>query len=290
MRQRAALEELEEIADQLYSRSPAEFTAARNAEAREAREAGNAELADALRRMHKPTVAAWLANLLVRERPREVADLVALGTALRKAQAAFDGEALRHLSAQRHDVVGGLSRDARRLAAERGQSATGTVVRDLEETLEAALYDPSAAEQLERGRLTGALAYSGIGFPSTGAVRSNTRRKRAPESAGGAGGAGVKEVAHGSALRQAQHDARDARRAAERAATALATAERASAREKDALSAAETELARRREATRAVQRAVARARADRDAAEREARRAEQRVEAVRRRTSRRATT
>lgn len=290
--------ELDEIADDLYSRPPAAFTATRNARAREARDAGDVALADALQRMHRPTVAAWLANLLVRQHPQEVARLLALGVALREAQAAFDGAALRRLSEERHDVVGGLCRDAQRLADERNQSVSDAVVRELEKTLEAGLFDPEAAGELQRGRLTRALTYSGIGFSpasqgssvrsssSSSSVQSprghgqSTRRERAPDLPGRAG----TRAQLASALRDAQREARDARRAARRATTALATAERAGERERAALSAAEAELARRRETARAAQRVVARARANRDEAEREARRAEQRTAAIRRRS------
>ena len=53
---------LDEIADELHARPSNEFTAARNATARAAQDAGDAGLANALRRMRKPTSAAWLAN------------------------------------------------------------------------------------------------------------------------------------------------------------------------------------------------------------------------------------
>jgi hypothetical protein len=300
---------LDEIADELYSGLPAEFTVARNAASHAARNSGDVELAGALHRMHKPTVAAWLANLLVRDQPHEIAHLVALGTALRKAQAAFDGEALRRLSEQRHGVVRGLSQGARRLADERGQKLSDAVLRELEATLEAAVFDPDAAEQLQRGRLTGALAYSGIGFPSpplsstsssssssssSPSVPSVLAEPRGRSSPGGSHHASRSEHAQGrrgdanskatslSSLREVEREARRARRAAEQAAAALEGAERASVREKAVLSVAEKELARRREASRDAQRVVTRARAARDAAEREARRAERRAEAARR--------
>ncbi len=290
--------DLEQAADELYSRAPDEFTAARNAKVRDARAAGDLELAEGLRILHKPSVAAWLANVLVRERAREITDLLTLGAALREAQASFDGEALRRLSEERRKVVDTLSREARRLARERGRTVSNPVVRDLEGTLEAGLLDPAAAEQLQRGRLTGALAYSGVGFPSPlstppssptsvaspGRSRAATvqgTRTRTPMKGKTELAAGPR-VTFTSALRQAQLDARDARRAAARASTALTSAERATEREKAALSAAQAELTRRREIALGAQRALARARAGRDAAEREVRRAEQRLEATRR--------
>ena len=118
--------------------------------------------------------------MLARERPQELADLGALGTALREAQAELDGDALRRLSSQRHQVVHRLSSDAQRLATERGQQVSGDALRELEGTLEAGFYDPDAAEQLRRGRLTVALYYSGIGFGSATPAPRSSRSSRQP--------------------------------------------------------------------------------------------------------------
>lgn len=246
--------------------------------------------------MRKPTVAAWLANVLVRQRCQEVARVVELGAALRKAQAAFDGGTLRRLSRQRHDLVQGLIADAQHLAEMRGQKISDAATREVEQTIEAALFDADAAEQLQRGRLTGALEYSGIGFPAQPGLGrpsadSPTDRRAAGRRAKTNEGpqtrrerTRARDAGAGSELREAQHSARDARRGAELAATALGASELALERERTALSAAEAELARRRELTRSAQREVTRARTDRDAAERSARRAEEKLEGLRRGT------
>lgn len=288
----------EETADDLYGLPRLEFTAARDAAAGAARTAGDAELAAAIRKMRRPTASAWLANALVRDRGREIAQLIDIGNRIRTAQAELDGGALRRLSEQRRDLVAELSRDTRRIARDRGEKVSDATVRELEETLEAASLDPAAATELRGGRLTKALAYSGMGFsmaddgsPPTEA-RSASGRTR-PSSARGrskAGGsssraatsreadaAAARQAARQADRRAARQEAREARRAADRTAAALAKARHAVERERAALMAAEAEVPRRRESVAAAQRAERKARGEHDAAERDARRAEQRL-------------
>ena len=64
---------------------PGEFTAVRNAKVAEARTAGLADVAVSLKKLRKPSVGAWLANLLVRERPNDMETLMELGDSLRGA-------------------------------------------------------------------------------------------------------------------------------------------------------------------------------------------------------------
>ena len=155
--------EVEEAADQLYALSPREFTAARDARAKEAKDAGDKEGAAEIKALRKPTVTAWLANQLVRHHADEVRPLLELGSALREATATLSGPQLRELSRQRNDVVRALVRKARRLAADAGQAVSEDVARGLEETLNAALADPAQAELLLQGRLSVQLQHSGYG-------------------------------------------------------------------------------------------------------------------------------
>ena len=159
----ASRSEVEEAADQLYAMSPREFTAARDARAKEAKDAGDKEGAAEIKALRKPTVTAWLANQLVRQHADEVRPLLELGSALREATATLSGPQLRELSRQRNDVVRALVRKARRLAADAGQAVSEDVARGLEETLNAALADPAQAELLLQGRLSVQLKHSGYG-------------------------------------------------------------------------------------------------------------------------------
>ena len=158
--------DVDEVAAELYGLPPRDFVAARDARAKEAKADGDADAARAISVLRRPTVVAWLANLLVRERPDQVEPLLELGAALREATQALSGPQLRELSAQRARVVAALVREARALAREAGQQVTEEMARGLEETLGAALADPQAAELLREGRLTEGLRTTGFGGPA----------------------------------------------------------------------------------------------------------------------------
>ncbi|MGW5665410.1 hypothetical protein ACWEWG_36140 [Streptomyces sp. NPDC003758] len=96
------------VADELYGLPPGDFTPARDARVKAARAAGDRDLADQIRRLRRPTQAAWASNLLMREQPEEVQRLLQLGEALRQAQKDLDGEQLRELSAQQHQLTSAL--------------------------------------------------------------------------------------------------------------------------------------------------------------------------------------
>src|SRR5919204_1043552 len=78
-------------ADELYGLPLEEFTAARDAAAKELRRAGDREAAGALAKLPKPTPAAWAANQLARSEPELMQELLEAGDALREAQATAVG-------------------------------------------------------------------------------------------------------------------------------------------------------------------------------------------------------
>ncbi len=157
------LEQLvDQAADELYGLAPQEFTAARDEQARAARAAGNRRLAAALGRLRRPTVSAYVLNLLVRGQPEVGEQLVALGEELRRAQEELSGPALRQLATQRAQLVGALVRSARKIAADAGHSVSQAVQYELEQTLHAALADPDVAAEVGSGRLTRAASRTGF--------------------------------------------------------------------------------------------------------------------------------
>ena len=155
--------DLDTVADELYGALPSEFTSRRDALAGEARRAGDRALAAEVKKLRRPTTGAWLANLLVRERRDEVAQLLDLGSALRQAQATLATGDLRRLSQERHRLLTKLEQDAGHLADRHGQAVSGAVAQELSDTLEAATADPDAADALRAGRLTTGLHYAGLG-------------------------------------------------------------------------------------------------------------------------------
>jgi hypothetical protein len=150
-------------AGELYGLPLAEFTAARAERAKQARADGDRAAAAAIGRLAKPSVVAWLANQLARQYPGELAPLLELGDALRRATAALDAAQLRQLSRQQQQVVSALMGRVRELAAAAGQAVSDSTARGVEDTLHAALADDSAARELTGGQLAAGL--SRTGFP-----------------------------------------------------------------------------------------------------------------------------
>ena len=157
------MSELDEVVDDLYSGPPAEFVARRAAAVKAARADKDRELAEAIGELRKPTVSAWLVNLLVRDDADLAGQIVALGEGLRDAEKSLDGPALRELSKQRRQLVRSLVARARKLAQPTGQKIGDAVVQELDATLTAALADPAVAREVVSGRLTAAREYAGFG-------------------------------------------------------------------------------------------------------------------------------
>lgn len=155
--------QFEAATDELYGLDPTKFTQARDAFVVAARKDGDRETADALKLLRRPSMGAWLANRIVRERPHDVDRLLGLGAELRHAQSRLDGEAMRRLGRDGRDTVEALVRDAAIIAGDR-REVSEAALEDLEATLDAALGDPTAAETLRGGRLTSGLRYSGLGL------------------------------------------------------------------------------------------------------------------------------
>jgi hypothetical protein len=171
----------------LYGLHPDAFVPARDDAVAEARQAGDRDLARAVARLRRPTRAAWLANLLARERPDQLEGLLALAGDLASAQRTLDGNALRALSAQRNRLVTAMAREGGRLAAQAGDSATESVVRDLAGILDAALADPAVADEVRSGRLTRTVSYSGFGPGPGGAAHPAPAREGAGADRAGGG-------------------------------------------------------------------------------------------------------
>ncbi len=179
--------DFEEAADALYASSAADFIATRNELAKQLKADGDQLGSTRLKALRKPTVAAWLANLVARELPDDIDDLLALGDEFREATADLDGDRLRELTPKRHKLLDQLSKSAAKLADREGQKVSADVAQKLRETLDAALVDPTAGDALREGRLDSALRHVGFGVVDESGAPSNVtpltdeRRKRADE-------------------------------------------------------------------------------------------------------------
>ncbi|MEU0119894.1 hypothetical protein ABZ137_41135 [Streptomyces bobili] len=172
------------VTNELYSLPPGDFTATRNERVKAARAAGDRELAERIRGLRRPTLAAWASNLLVRQQPEEAERLLQLGQALRQAHQDLDGEQLKELSAQQHQLTFTLARQAGQLTAEAGHRISDDVRQEVQETLHAVLADPEAAGQWAKGRLTKPLS-APAGFPTpSGQPAPAAASRRAARPAG----------------------------------------------------------------------------------------------------------
>ncbi|BCY14980.1 hypothetical protein [Actinoplanes sp. L3-i22] len=154
---------IDDVVRRLYEEPPDGFVATRSAAIEAARAAGDRDTAKRLAALKKPTVAAWVVNLLARRRPDLIGELVELSGALRAAQRELRGDQLRELSQQRRAFVSALVTAARKLAVAAGAGAGKLPLGEVEATLTAALADPEVAGQVRTGRLIRAAAYAGFG-------------------------------------------------------------------------------------------------------------------------------
>jgi hypothetical protein len=261
-----------ELADRLYAAHPETFTAERDKAVADARAAGDRELATVIGKLRKPTVAAWLVNLLALRRPDLVAELAELAGHLRAAQRDLRGDQLRELSAQRRAVVSALVEQARAVAVgeQRELARAKLPLADVESTLTAALADEEVAAQVRSGRLVRTVEYTGFGEVPRPKLRLVTD---------GASPTEVAEAPHGAQPTEARRRA-DAERAAR------AEAQRVLAQAQTGQQEAEAELARATSAEQDGARAVAEVEAE--LAELQRRRAAAEDELSRRKLARKA--
>ena len=149
-------------ADRLYAGSPDAFTPDRDAAAKQATRDGDKPLAARLKRLKRPSVAAWAVNLLVRRETGQIDDVLVLADSLRAAAQALDGEELRTLTRQRRQLTAALTTTARGLAKAQGVRLSPAVLDQVEGTLTAAMLDPVAAQAVRTGRLVTAFTSTGV--------------------------------------------------------------------------------------------------------------------------------
>ena len=152
---------LTEVARLLYGLAPQDFTTARNGTARELKPA-DAALARQVTALRKPAPAAWVVNLLAREKTDELTALLDLGERMRTAQEQLDRDALRRLGGERRAAVAALAQTGAALAAGLGQPPTAAVLGEVEQTLLAGTSDPAAAGAVASGLLVKPLRAGGF--------------------------------------------------------------------------------------------------------------------------------
>ena len=157
-----ATDPLLSIAEELYALTPSEFTGSRNEWGKQAK-AEDPELARRVLALRKPSVAAWVVNMMMRHQGDQMTQVLELGASLRQAQENLDGVALRELTRQRRQLTTAVTRQGRDLAQELGQRLTEAVADQVQGTLHAAMVDEDAAAAVRSGLLVSALTATGVG-------------------------------------------------------------------------------------------------------------------------------
>ncbi|WP_330272703.1 hypothetical protein OG205_38385 [Lentzea sp. NBC_00516] len=223
--------DLKPVADELYGLPPKDFTAARNAAAKQA---DDKDLAKAIQELRRPTVGAWAVNKLVRDAPEGLEEALGLSTAQLT---------MRELGRKRKELMEALVYRTLELTGPLADDAV-TQVRN---TLTAAMADPESAEQVRNGHLTKGLEYSGFGFalptpePAQDGEDALARKRRERQERKRAEAQQALDEAE-QALGEAQADQLAAQRAFDRAAERLEDAKRVTSASEKARKAAERKL------------------------------------------------
>jgi hypothetical protein len=318
--------QMDEQLDALYQAPPEEFTARRNAAAKELKQRGRTDAAKELLALKKPSVSAWTVNQLFFREPEAWARLAAAGEALREAYANLGSsgpQALHRGQAALRQALAAVQDKAQRLLEKDGRAATSATLARIGSTLHAlALREPD--DTVRPGRLsadvnppglealTGEPAdeAAGVGAPAKPRAARPVRSAKAPLAPARPAATGTRPAKKESPPSRARpsraQEGRAEARAAEAARLAAArTEERERARAelarlreerdthaqgqreaRDQLRSAEQELSRCSRAVAEAERHVAQARRELTAAEAERSRAERAEQEARERAER----
>jgi hypothetical protein len=166
---------VDEAAELLYGLPLEEFTAARNAAAKELRGRGLREEAEAVKALAKPSAAAWAVNQLTRRRHADLDEFLEAAAAARDAQLSGAGDARDAVQRQRQALETLV-----RTAGEELGGASEAVAARIRQTLEAAAVDDGAAEAVRLGRLDKELEPAGFGTLAAHAPKVPRGKRAAP--------------------------------------------------------------------------------------------------------------
>ena len=214
--------------DALFGLPLAEFTCARNALAARLKKAGRAIDAERVKSLAKPPAPAWAVNQLYWQNPKAIDRLIDLTERVRKVQTGrIENADLRELLSEKKQMVAGLTEKASAILSAAGHAASLDAMRRVSATLEALAVWGQTAGAPQAGRLTAEL--DPPGFEALGAIMGGAKTKsarllsfRAPKAAEDPAAARAQAR---DAVKVAEKRLRDARREAERAQTALTTAD-----------------------------------------------------------------
>jgi hypothetical protein len=181
--------EAEERLDELYRGHPEEFVAARNELAKELRAAGDRDAAERIKKLRRPSAAAWLINLTALSSPEPLEEFADASRRLEEAQArALEGDEgavddWRAAAAREREASGAVVEAAASLARADGHPAGRRALELAGETLQAAAGDADLRGRVLRGRVEREQAATTLGTPAVAPTRrrssGSTKRREA---------------------------------------------------------------------------------------------------------------
>jgi hypothetical protein len=176
--------------DGLYAVPLAEFTAERNALAKELRKEGDRETADAVKALKKPSVEAWTVNQLARQHGDEVERLVELGEEQADVLSSGDRGRLRQAMRDLRGTLTSLANHAERILGGSDRKPTPALLERVTRMLQNAAATDEGRGALRQGRFTGEpepadLPDVDVPAPTTTSKKARTTKKtdRAGEKA-----------------------------------------------------------------------------------------------------------
>ena len=149
--------------DRLYDLPLADFTAARDRLAAELRDRGDREGRAEVKKLRRPTLAAWVVNQLVRHHRGDVQQVLSVGDEVRAAQRGrLSAGAIREITLRRRRAIDRVLDVAEEVLTEADHAAGRSTLDRVGETMMAATVDEDSAEAVRAGRLGRELA------PATG--------------------------------------------------------------------------------------------------------------------------
>ena len=229
---------LDERLDEVYRTHPGGFVAARDRLVKELRAAGDREAAERVRKLRRPTVAAWLVNRAALSAPKAVEGFAEASRRLEDAQVRAleggdeGGSEWRGAAAREREAAAAVLAAAEAAAREDGHPATKRALELVDETLRAASADEDLRGRVVAGRVERERSAATLGTP----VLADVPRRRAPPAKAREAGRARRELARlerqladatareerlrsradeaADALRRAKEDLADARRRA----------------------------------------------------------------------------
>jgi hypothetical protein len=260
--------------DALYGLPLEQFTPERDELVKRLRKEGDRDGAARVKKLRKPTVAAWAVNQVARSQPKAIRELGKAAEALGKAQAAVlsgkgSADKLRAASERERAAVQVLMEAARGLLTGNGKALSESTLEDVADTLRAAALDEDTRELVLAGRVDRERRAAGLGsgldaFALSGAAPRAKAPPAKPEAKTKPDRGKV--AAEKEAARQAEAEREEQRRAARAAAKEATTAAHRAEREHEL---AESRLRNAEDALATAKDTLTEAKA----AEREARRA-----------------